>query len=592
MAKPPPIAGYRHRTPPTKETEGHMRHPRRHRLIAFTTVLAAALVTVPLALTAAPASAVSGPAVNDNALAFTARLDIGDGQKACSGALVSRNWLLTAASCFADDPAQSLVVPAGAPKLKTTAIIGRTDLTSTAGETRDIVELVPYSSSSRDVVLARLGRPVSTVTPVAISATAAAAGEDLTVAGYGRTATEWSPLGLHSGTFTVGSVAADTVDIAGKDGARVCMGDTGGPTVRTVAGKPELVALSSRSWQGGCFGIDPAVTQTGAVSARVDDLRDWVTSIVSVPRVTDSTGDGKSDVAYLYNYGTNTDGTSHTGLWLQTSTGSGFNAPVKPWDSGTGSWDWNRSKLVSGDFNGDGLADVGALYQYPDTSDGRGHTALWTFTSTGTGFTAPVKVWDSGTGSWTWDSSAPVSGDFNGDGLADVGVLYKYANTSDGRGHTALWTFTSTGTGFGGPVRKWDSDTGSWTWDSSMLVAGDFNGDGNSDVDGKSDVGVLYKYPNTSDGRGHSALWTFTSTGTGFGGPVRKWDSDTGSWTWDSSMLVAGDFNGDGNSDVDEDRLTSARQDGLRDPDNGSRRPPPRPPHNRHIDPYSHSAEL
>ncbi|MGA5323738.1 trypsin-like serine protease [Streptomyces seoulensis] len=152
--------------------------------------------------------------MSDNALAFTARLDIGDGRKACSGSLVNRNWLLTAAGCFADDSAKSLVVPAGAPKLKTTAIIGRTDLTSTAGEKRDIVELVPYSSSSRDVVLARLGRPVTTVTPVDISATQAAAGEDLTVAGYGRTATERSPLGLHSGTFTVG------------------------PAVRTVAGKP------------------------------------------------------------------------------------------------------------------------------------------------------------------------------------------------------------------------------------------------------------------------------------------------------------------------------------------------------------------
>ncbi|MFD7878572.1 FG-GAP repeat domain-containing protein, partial [Streptomyces sp. NPDC059766] len=142
------------------------------------------------------------------------------------------------------------------------------------------------------------------------------------------------------------------------------------------------------------------------------------------------------------------------------------------------------------------------------------------------------KKWDSDTGSWTWDSSMLVAGDFNGDGRSDVGALYKYANTSDGRGHTALWTFTSTGGGFNGPVKKWDSDTGSWTWDSSMLVAGDFNGDG------RSDVGAFYKYPNTSDGRGHSALWTFTSTGTGISGPVKKWDSDTGSWTWDRTKIA------------------------------------------------------
>ncbi|MFH9015603.1 FG-GAP repeat domain-containing protein, partial [Streptomyces sp. NPDC017943] len=188
----------------------------------------------------------------------------------------------------------------------------------------------------------------------------------------------------------------------------------------------------SRSWQGGCLGIDPTETRTGAVDTRVDDLGNWVASTVA-GRVTDHTGDGKSDLAYLYNSGTNADGANRTALWLQTSTGSGFDGPVKAWDSGTGSWNWNLSKTVSGDFNGDGLADVGVLYKYPDTSDGRGHTALWTFTSTGSGFNAPVKAWDSGTGSWDWDSSAPVSGDFNGDGKSDVGVLYKYPNTSDGR---------------------------------------------------------------------------------------------------------------------------------------------------------------
>ncbi|MGW7613651.1 FG-GAP repeat domain-containing protein, partial [Streptomyces sp. NPDC054766] len=198
----------------------------------------------------------------------------------------------------------------------------------------------------------------------------------------------------------------------------------------------------------------------------------------------------------------------------------------------TGSWTADNSKLVAGDFNGDGKSDVGALYKYADTSDGRGHSALWTFTSNGAGFNKPVKLWDSGTGDWDWDNSELVAGDFNGDGKSDVGALYKYANTSDGRGHSALWTFTSNGAGFNKPVKLWDSGTGSWTADNSKLVAGDFNGDG------KSDVGALYKYANTSDGRGHSALWTFTSTGTDFNNPVKVWDSGTGSWTWDRTKTT------------------------------------------------------
>ncbi|MEU9137243.1 trypsin-like serine protease [Streptomyces sp. NPDC048404] len=272
------------RTSPTKETKV-MRHLRGHRLApfttAFTTRLAASLAAALLALSATPANAVSGTAAADGALAFTARLEIGDGQKACSATLVDPYWLLTATSCFADNPAVSLAIPTGAPKLKTTATIGRTDLTTTGGETRTVVELVAHPS--RDAVLARLSRPVTTITPVSLATAAATPGEELAVAGYGRTATEWAPLRLHSGTFAVDSVAADTVATTGKDGASVCMGDTGGPAVRLVSGKPELVAVSSRSWQGGCFGTDPAVTQTGAVSTRVDDLRSWVTSTVAVP---------------------------------------------------------------------------------------------------------------------------------------------------------------------------------------------------------------------------------------------------------------------------------------------------------------------
>ncbi|MFF3417568.1 S8 family serine peptidase [Streptomyces sp. NPDC002698] len=283
------------------------------------------------------------------------------------------------------------------------------------------------------------------------------------------------------------------------------------------------------------------ITYTGATTTRIDIGKALA---YKSDKPGDFSGDGKSDAAYLYDYGANSDGTSHSGLWLQTSNGSGFNNPVKEWDSGTGSWNWSLSKTVSGDFNGDGKWDVGVLYKYADTSDGRGHSALWTFTSTGSGFNAPVKLWDSGTGDWHWDNSDLVSGDFNGDGKWDVGVLYKYANTSDGRGHSALWTFTSTGTDFRSPVKLWDSDTGSWTADFSKLVSGDFNGDG------KWDVGVLYKYANTSDGRGHSALWTFTSTGAGFNKPLKLWDSGTGDWHWENNDLVSGDFNGDGKWDV------------------------------------------
>ncbi|MFE5395059.1 esterase, partial [Streptomyces sp. NPDC056568] len=74
--------------------------------------------------------------------------------------------------------------------------------------------------------------------------------------------------------------------------------------------------------------------------------------------------------------------------------------------AGSISWDWERSKVTSGDFDGDGRTDVGVLYDNGQGTEGAYRTALWTLTSNGAGFGAPVRRWDSATsGSWTWSRS-------------------------------------------------------------------------------------------------------------------------------------------------------------------------------------------
>ncbi|MEG3628868.1 S1 family peptidase [Streptomyces poriticola] len=261
------------------------------------TALGATLAAGPLALSVTPAAAVTGPAApsGDTTHAYAAQLIVGNHDRGCSGVLVDAEWLLTAASCFAEDPAASLTVPAGKPELKTTATIGRSDLTGTAGAVREVVELVPRTD--RDVVLARLNRPVTDVAPVALAGAAPAAGEELKLAGYGRTATEWAPLNLHTGAFAVDAADATTATVTGKDGAAACMGDTGGPLVRTDGGTHQLVALASRSYQGGCLGIDETETRTGGIAARVDDLASWVASRTGAHRVTDFNCDGAEDIA-------------------------------------------------------------------------------------------------------------------------------------------------------------------------------------------------------------------------------------------------------------------------------------------------------
>ncbi|MCZ4099892.1 MULTISPECIES: S1 family peptidase [Streptomyces] len=223
-------------------------------------------------LTGAPAAhAIDGDPATGTSSAFTAKLAIGtaDTSRSCTGTLLNNQWVITAASCFADDPAQPLALAAGAPKLKSSATIGRIDLTGSAGVVRQIVELVPRTD--RDLVLAKLDTPVPGVLPLHPATTAPVVGEALKGAGYGRTKDTWVPDTLHTATFTATQVNATSVNL---DGTAVCKGDTGAPAFRDVSGRLELAAVASTSWQGGCLGSDE--TRTGAVATRVDDIGQWI----------------------------------------------------------------------------------------------------------------------------------------------------------------------------------------------------------------------------------------------------------------------------------------------------------------------------
>lgn len=229
-------------------------------------------------LTAVPADAIVGTAAKEGSYAFTAKLDIG-GERSCSAALVDTQWLLTAASCFADSPSRGFDIAPGAPKLKTVATIGRTDLTRDGGSVVNVVELAPYMG--RDLVMAKLASPVTGIAPVELSSKAPLQGEDVFVSGYGRTKDEWVPDRLHYAKFSMNAVKDDTVGLSGKsDAATICEGDTGAPAFRDIGGRYELAGISTRSWQGGCFGHEDE-TRKGVVATRVDDVAGWVQSVSS-----------------------------------------------------------------------------------------------------------------------------------------------------------------------------------------------------------------------------------------------------------------------------------------------------------------------
>ncbi len=222
----------------------------------------------------------------------------------------------------------------------------------------------------------------------------------------------------------------------------------------------------------------------------------------------DVNGDGSDDITAFYDYGTN-----HTGIWVLLGSPEGIYWPVLKWESTN--WDVNRSRLVAGDVNGDGLDDITALFDH-DSS----RTRLWVFQADGSGgYLPPVVKWDSGRGNWELNRTRVVAGDFNGDGYADVGAFYYYGNYQ-----TRLFAFLADGSGgFNPPTVQWDSGPGTWDLTRTRPIAGDFNGDG------RTDIGAFYGYVNYQ-----TKLFTLSANGSGgFGSPAVQWDSGPGTWYYD-----------------------------------------------------------
>lgn len=190
----------------------------------------------------------------------------------------------------------------------------------------------------------------------------------------------------------------------------------------------------------------------------------------------DLNGDGRDDLATLYGYSG-----ARTRLFVSLSTGAAFNTPAIWWDSGPGNWDWVGSKLSAGDFNADGRDDIGILYGYSGA-----RTAFWVLKSSGAGLNSPQAWWDSGSGNWDWNGSQVVIGDFNKDALDDFVILYTY-----GGNRTKLFASQSTGSGFLAPITVWDSGPGNWDGSQSRPLGGDYNGDGIDDVSVLYNYGVV-----------------------------------------------------------------------------------------------------
>jgi subtilisin-like proprotein convertase family protein len=196
-------------------------------------------------------------------------------------------------------------------------------------------------------------------------------------------------------------------------------------------------------------------------------------------------------------YTATTNGTSG----LSTTLWSG-NAPV------------NLVDVVSGNFTGDGLTDIAGMDP---------NTGIWYVgVSNGSSFTfSPWTQWGVA-GGINWVDIR--TGDFNGDGKTDIIGRWQqtgqwWVNVSNGNSFTpSLWA-------------TWSADP-SVTW--TDVLAGDFTGDGKTDIAGRW-LQTGQWYVGTSTGGAFStSLWA-------------TWSADPGV-TW--ADVQAADFNHDGKMDI------------------------------------------
>ncbi|WP_150209397.1 FG-GAP-like repeat-containing protein [Streptomyces venezuelae] len=241
----------------------------------------------------------------------------------------------------------------------------------------------------------------------------------------------------------------------------------------------------------------------------------------------DFNGDGRSDMATVYDYGSD-----NTALYtLAGKTDGGFAAPVLAYETGKGNWRYSQSQWVVGDFNNDGRDDLAALYDYQ-----WGENAMFTFLGQADGtFVQLGKSAHVPAGSWEPGKAKLVAGDFNGDKRDDVAFFYDHG------GSTGAHTFLSKPDGsFNASFGSWRSAQGGWYWNESKQVAGDFNGDGRDDI--------LAVY-----GSGNGTVTAYTLLGKadgGFAAPVASWTRTPGNWEFNKSRITSGDYNGDGRADL------------------------------------------
>jgi secreted trypsin-like serine protease len=238
----------------------------------FAVILASGLIG------AAPANAIAnGSDVPDGQYPFSTKLTMHNiprpngtlDDSACSGALIAPQWIITAGHCFHDVAGNRV---SGPVPYETTATVGRTDLTGTAGYVVAVTEV--RQAPQGDVALARLASPIPGIAPLPVGTKAPRTGTIVRMTGFGAT-NSVNPVPvtrLQTGQFEVRRVSGTSILVQGYAPApdtSACPYDSGAPYFLEAAdGSVSLVSVESDG-----PGCPHAQLET---TSRVDRISGWI----------------------------------------------------------------------------------------------------------------------------------------------------------------------------------------------------------------------------------------------------------------------------------------------------------------------------